>query len=205
MLELRRADAAVALMPVRLLEPIQTPRLTLRLVLPSDVDALFAIHHDAATTRYIPHMHWRERSEAVAWVARAVDRHHKQTAIQCAVVRRATDEFAETVMGTALLFNVQEASGLAEVGYVLGAPYWRQGFMEEALTALIHAAFTGVGLRRLEAMVDARNVASNALASRCGFVLEGVLRERWVAAGETPDTHAFGLLRRDWQAAQATP
>ena len=94
---------------------------------------------------------------------------------------------------------MQEDSGLAEIGYVLGAPYWRRGYMFEALTALIASAFTTVGLRRLEAMVDSRNVASNALAARCGFVLEGVLRERWVAAGETPDTHVFGLLRRDWQ------
>lgn len=191
-------------MLIGLPEPVHTARLTLRLVVPADIDALFAVHADEAATRYIPHMLWRERADAEAWVARAVDRHEKRTAIQCAVVRRETSESPEVVMGTALLFNVQEASGLAEIGYVMGAPYWRQGFMFEALTALIHAAFTTFGLRRLEAMVEARNLASNALAARCGFVLEGVLRERWVAAGETPDTHVFGLLRRDWQATQHT-
>jgi [ribosomal protein S5]-alanine N-acetyltransferase len=200
MLELRRTDAALITMPIRLPEPIQTSRLTLRLVEPSDVDALFEIHHDTAATRYIPHMYWRERADALAWVERGIDRHEKQTAIQCAVVRRATRETPEAVIGTALVFNVQEDSGLAEIGYVLGAPYWRQGYMVEALTALIECAFTTVGLRRLEAMIDARNAPSNALATRCGFVLEGVLRERWVAAGETPDTHVMGLLRRDWQA-----
>jgi [ribosomal protein S5]-alanine N-acetyltransferase len=192
-------------MPIFLPEPLRTSRLTLRLVTPDDIDALFAIHHDEATTRYIPHMHWRERAHAEAWVARAVDRHEKQTAIQCAVVRRTTDADPEAVIGTALLFNVLEDSGLAEIGYVLAAPYLRQGYMAEALNALIHSAFTSVGLRRLEAMVDARNVASNALAKRCGFVLEGVLRERWVAGGETPDTNVLGLLRRDWVAAQPAP
>jgi [ribosomal protein S5]-alanine N-acetyltransferase len=181
--------------------PLQTARLTLRLVEAADADALFAIHHDAAVTRYIPHMYWRERADAHAWVERALARHEKQTAIQCAVVRRATAETAATVMGTALVFNVQEDSGLAEVGYVLGAPYWRQGYMREALAALIECAFSSVGLRRLEAQVDARNEASNALARRCGMVLEGVLRQRWMAAGETPDVHLFGLLRSDWLAA----
>lgn len=200
MLELRRANAALMTMPVRLPQSLQTARLTLRLVESADIDALFAIHHDAATTRYVPHMFWRERADAQAWVERALDRHEKQTAIQCAVVRRETSAAPEAVMGTALLFNVVEDSGLAEIGYLLGAPYLRQGYMFEALTALIQSAFSTVGLRRLEAMVDARNVASNALATRCGFVLEGVLRERWVAGDDTPDTHVFGLLRRDWQA-----
>ncbi len=189
-------------MPVRLNQPIHTARLTLRPVEAADIDALFALHHDATTTRYIPHMFWRERADAQAWVERGLDRHEKQTAIQCVVVRRATDEAVEAVIGTALLFNVQEDSGLAEIGYLIGAPYWRQGYMREAVTAFIDFAFSSLGLRRLEALVDARNVASNALARRCGFVLEGVLRERWVAAGETPDTHLFGLLRRDWQAAR---
>ncbi len=190
-------------MPICLPQPVQTARLTLRLVEPADVDALFVIHHDAETTRYIPHMFWRERADAQAWVDRALDRHEKQTAIQCAVVRRATRESPEIVMGTVLLFNVAEGSGLAELGYILGAPYWRQGYMIEALAAFIDSAFSTVGLRRLEAQVDARNVASNAIAKRCGFKLEGVLRERWVAGGETPDTHLFGLLRSDWRASQA--
>ena len=99
MLAVRRADAAITSMPVHLPQSIQTPRLTLRLVEPADVDVLFAIHHDAETTRYIPHMLWRERADAQAWVERAIHRHEKQTAIQCAVVRRETSQSPEVVMG----------------------------------------------------------------------------------------------------------
>ena len=189
-------------MPIRLPGPIQTSRLTIRLVEPSAVDPLFTIHHDRLTTRYIPHMYWPARADAEAWVARGLDRHEKQTAIQCVVERRETRSEPAVVIGTLLLFNVTEDSGLAEIGYLIGAPYWRQGYMAEALGAFIECAFTTVGLRRLEAFVDAGNAASNALATRFGFVHEGVLRERWVAAGQTPDTHVFGLLRRDWLAAQ---
>ncbi|MDL2358538.1 MAG: GNAT family protein, partial [Pseudomonadota bacterium] len=44
-----------------------------------------------------------------------------------------------------------------------------------------------------------RNVASGKALERVGFRLEGLLRERWIVAGEVCDTAFYGLLRRDWE------
>ena len=189
-------------MPYVLPHAIETERVLIREVEAQDMDALFAIHNDAGVTRYIPHMYWPTREKADAWYARLLDRRAQKSAIQCVVVRRATSEAPEAVMGTALLFNFEEASGLAEFGYLLGAQFWGRGYIQEALPAFIDCAFKEVGLRRLEAAVDSRNAASNKLAERLGFVREGVLRERWLAAGELQDVHLYGLLKRDWHAAR---
>ncbi len=97
-----------------------TPRLIVRLAERDDLDALFALHADTEITRYIPHMHWTTRADADVWFARLLERREKQSAVQCVIAKRAADD-AETVIGTAMLFNFEVASGLAEIGYLLSA------------------------------------------------------------------------------------
>ena len=191
-------------MPYVLPHPIETQRLIIREVEARDMDALFAIHNNPEVTRYIPHMHWPTREQADVWFARLLDRREKKSAVQCAVIRRAASDEPYAVIGTLVLFNFEEASALAEIGWLLGAQFWHRGYMQEAMLAFIDCAFNVLDLRRLEAAVDSRNLASNTLAERMGFVREGVLRERWIGAGELQDVHLFGLLRRDWDATRGT-
>jgi RimJ/RimL family protein N-acetyltransferase len=70
--------------------------------------------------------------------------------------------------------------------------------MQEALSLLFAFAFDDLSLRRLEAEVDPRNLASDRLLLRLGFTREGVLRERWVTKGEVKDANIYGLLRHEW-------
>lgn len=176
-----------------------TTRLMIRLAERDDLDALFALHSDPGTTRYIPHMHWTTRADADVWFARLRVRREQQSAVQCVIVKRTTDDLAETIVGTAMLFNLDVASGLAEIGYLLGRGHWGKGYATEAMAAFIDFSFSTLNLRRLEATVDVRNVASNKLLERLGFVLEGVLRERWLAASELQNINLHGLLKREWK------
>jgi RimJ/RimL family protein N-acetyltransferase len=71
--------------------------------------------------------------------------------------------------------------------------------MSEAMTALLDFAFDGLGLHRVEALVDEPNVRSAALLRRLGFVLEGTLRERFFFGGVFYTELLFGLLSRGWK------
>ena len=144
-------------------------------------------------------MHWATRADADVWFARLLARREAQSAVQCVIVKRATEAMTETVIGTAILFNFEVASGLAEIGYLLGRVHWGKGYSFEAMTAYIDLSFPTLNLRRLEATVDVRNVASNALLQPLGFTIEGVLRERWLAAGELQDSNLHALLKREWR------
>jgi len=64
-------------------------------------------------------------------------------------------------------------------------------------------AFGELRLHRLEADVDPRNLPSLRVLDRLGFTREGVLRERWLVAGETQDSLICGLLARDYVAGTA--
>ena len=90
--------------------------------------------------------------------------------------------------------------GRAEIGYSLRSDRWGRGLAREALQLALAHAFDTLGLRRVEADIDPRNTASCGLAERLGFVREGLLRERWLVAGELQDSAMYGLLARDWRA-----
>ncbi len=62
-------------------------------------------------------------------------------------------------------------------------------------------AFGALRLRRIEADVDARNLASCRLAERAGFVRERVLCERARGDGSLRQTALYALRRRDYAAA----
>ena len=59
-------------------------------------------------------------------------------------------------------------------------------------------AFSRLGLRRLEADADPRNIASLRLLDRFGFTQEGLLRERYCVNAELQDAVLLALLRREW-------
>jgi RimJ/RimL family protein N-acetyltransferase len=70
-----------------------------------------------------------------------------------------------------------------EVGYWVRTSEVGQGYATEAVNALTTWALEGLGATRVALVADERNVASRAVALRCGFRLEGVLRH----AARSPD------------------
>lgn len=103
-------------------------------------------------------------ADAHAWYQRMCDLQAAGSALQFVVVDKRT----ERAIGTCLLFQLDQASARAEIGYALGQAHWGQGIMQEALAALIGCAFGEMALRRLEAQVDPRNEASGRMLLRQG-------------------------------------
>lgn len=189
-------------MPLTAPEPIDTERSTLRLLREADLPALMRVNGDDEVTRFLPYASWRSLDDAQAWYRRMQNIQATGTALQFVVVERTSDE----AVGTCLVFRHDEGSARAELGYALARRCWGSGLMAEALRALIAAAFGPIGLRRLEAEINPRNLASAALVRRLGFVREGLARERWINKGVPTDVELYGLLRDDGLAPrQSTP
>ncbi|WP_165794423.1 GNAT family N-acetyltransferase [Kinneretia aquatilis] len=82
-----------------------------------------------------------------------------------------------------------------EIGYWLRASAQGQGFMSEAVMALSHMAFEQLRARRVEIRMDEGNLASRAVAERCGFELEGILRcDSLSPQGEPRNTCVYARL-----------
>jgi len=88
----------------------------------------------------------------------------------------------------------------AFLGYGGVAAFAGQGYMTEALRLVLREAFTRVGLHRLEANIQPGNVASIALAKRCGFELEGFSPRYLKVGGRWRDHERWAIRAETWRA-----
>ncbi|GAA4921535.1 GNAT family N-acetyltransferase [Actinoplanes utahensis] len=72
-------------------------------------------------------------------------------------------------LGEVLLFNVGAEAREAELGYLVGRPFRRQGLATAALSLLTGYAVDTLRLRRLLLRIDRGNSGSTSVARRCGY------------------------------------
>ncbi len=178
---------------------LSTARLTLRPPCRGDEDALFALHSDAEVMRYFSEPPWTDRERAARHIDDDAAAFERGDFFRFAIVLAETGQ----LIGNCTLFALHRQNRRAEIGYALQRQHWGNGYMIEALTALIAHAFEELDLNRLEADIDPRNAPSKLCLERLGFVSEGYMRERWIVGGEVCDSALYGLLRREWRARAA--
>jgi len=181
-------------MPVFDTTSFDTARLRLRPLAPVDAAALFAVFSDPEVMRYWSGPPWTSMQQAHAYIEEAAQDLLDGAMLRLGIEVAATGELA----GQATLRHFDKQNRRCEVGYALGRSHWGKGYLGEALEALLAYGFAQLNLNRVEADVDPRNLASARLLLRQSFRHEGLLRERWIVAGEVCDTDFYGLLRSDW-------
>lgn len=125
---------------------------------------------------------------------RQSDEWERDTAYSFFILRQADD----ALLGGININNVRHGiAQMASLGYWIGRPYARSGYMTEAVRCAIAYAFDHVGLHRLEAACLPSNAASQAVLKRCGFQPEGLARRYLRINGEWQDHLLFGYLRDD--------
>ena len=96
--------------------------------------------------------------------------------------------------------HVSAAHQHAELGYWIAEPFWGQGFMSEAVGAVIKFGFEAVGLARICAHYISINTASGRVMEKNGMKLEGTLRQHMFRGGELHDIKYYGILREEYVA-----
>ena len=98
-------------------------------------------------------------------------------------------------LGAAGLLRIDWAVRRFEIGYWLRSDAQGRGYCSEAVRALAEMAFSRLRARRVEIRMDSRNQASRAVAERCGFELEGILRREGLSPqGEIKDTCVYSRI-----------
>jgi len=193
------------------LPTIPGPRAALRRITERDLGALVEIFGDPEVSRFIGIPRLRDEAGARA-LLRDIDQHAARgTLLQWGVVLACGEADGERganattpagrLVGTCTLAHLDPTNRRAEIGFVLGRAHWGRGLMKDAVRLLLDHAFGTLGLHRIEADVDPRNVRSLRLLERLGFRREGHLRQRHRIAGEWQDSVLLGLLAPEWPAA----
>lgn len=123
----------------------------------------------------------------------------EQTGVDQAGVELAGVEQAGPLVGDVVLFlhNAEHRAG--EVGYVFAPQFHGQGYATEAVAALLDLAFSGLGLHRVVARLDARNEASARLAERLGLRREAHFVRNEMFKGEWTDELVYAIRAEQWQ------
>jgi RimJ/RimL family protein N-acetyltransferase len=174
---------------------LPTPRLLLRPLRASDAPFVFALFTDAQFMRFGATSPFTAIDEAQALIARDIAAMVSGERIRLGIERQ--DDRA--LIGMCTLFKLDAQCRSAELGYGLLSGAWGQGYMHEALCALLDYGFSELHLNRVEADIDPNNTDSARSLVRIGFTKEGQLRESSITNGVLTDSARYGLLRREWK------
>lgn len=146
---------------------LTTERMLLRRFIGDDLDNLYQLDRDPAVMRLltngVPTRYERIRDEILPQLLReyAVSARHGRWA----AVDRTTGEF----LGWFSLDRPEGEPDQAELGYRLHQTAWGQGYATEGARALVHKAFTELGLRRVFAQTMAVHIASRRVMEKAGL------------------------------------
>ena len=177
---------------------IETERLTLRQPVLSDHRAWSGLRQTSADflTPWEPlwaadHLSRKGFANRVYWAQRSIS---GGTALPLFLVRRTDD----MLIGAITLDNIRRGPAQAgTLGYWTGQPFVRQGYMREAIDAVVHHAHTRLDLSRIEAACLPENHASRALLEKCGFKYEGVAQSYLQINGRWRNHVLYAALRAD--------
>lgn len=171
-------------------------RVALRALRPMDAASIYRYLNDSRVNRWLPRVPKPYRvDDAHAWVRVTRKMAEAGTDFHFGIELRESGE----IVGMIGLNGIQTEDRIAEVGYWLGRPYWRQGLMEEALRLIVRFAFGPLRLHRLFGIVVPSNVGSAALLEKVGFQREVVAREKRRTGRGYVDEHVYGLLKEEYK------
>jgi ribosomal-protein-alanine N-acetyltransferase len=100
------------------------------------------------------------------------------------------------LVGGLTLANIRRGVAQAgSLGYWMGLPFVRQGYMTAAVRAVVPFAFATLRLHRIEAACIPSNAGSTRLLENTGFVREGYAREYLCINGTWQDHLLYARLK----------
>ena len=173
---------------------LETTRLQLREIIASDAPALFSIYSDVLAMRWSGIDPLTELADAVSLTYLFSSWHKAHTGFRWGVMRREDSR----LLGTCGLFRWNKSWRNCVIGFELAPDCQGQGYMREAVSAILAYGFHQMCTNRIQAETHQDNLASIGLVKRMGFTFEGVHREQAFWGNQFHDLHCYALLAREW-------
>lgn len=177
---------------------IETERMVLRPPLHSDFRPWVALRTQSREylTQWEPawakdHLSRKAFTNRVYWAQRSVN---TGSAVPLFMIRRSD----KMLLGAITLDNIRRGpSQSGTLGYWTGEPFARQGYMREAILAVVHYASTQLDLSRIEAACLPENAPSRGVLEKCTFKYEGVAQSYLQIGGRWRTHVLYAALRSD--------
>lgn len=149
---------------------LETDRLILREILPSDAYSMLALDSNPNVLQYIgiqPITNLETCRKNIRYIR---DQYEKNGIGRWAVIHKDTNEFVGW-SGLKLVNDkiINGRQNFYDLGYRFLEEYWGQGFGYEAAQAIINYGFETLALTKISAYLDPKNMASRKILEKCGL------------------------------------
>lgn len=107
--------------------------------------------------------------------------------------------YEDVFAGTIGFHSMSKFRKEVSMGYWLEERFTGMGIMTKACRAMIDYAFDIYKVNRVEIRCAKSNEKSKDIASRLGFIQEGIIREGEILSYGREDLIIYGILKREWK------
>jgi [ribosomal protein S5]-alanine N-acetyltransferase len=148
-----------------MLKNLQTPRLTLRHLSPTDAEAILALRSNESINQYLARPKTTTIEEAQQFIQKIQIGIAHDGWLYWGIALKKSD----TIIGTFCFWNMEKANGLAEIGYELHPDFQGKGIMHEVLTKMMDVGFKKMQFQTIVAFTNCENTKSIQLLLKKGF------------------------------------
>lgn len=169
------------------------PCVYLRALESSDLDRTWKWHNDSGLyDMLVSPFRYVSRAAEEEWIRRKAA--YAQTEIQLAICLTEGDQH----IGNIHLTDIDWVARHAGVGIFIGEEeHWSKGYGQQAMRLILRHAFSDLGLRRVYLTVLDDNPRAIRAYEKCGFVVEGRLRQHAYKRGKFRDLVFMGVCVGD--------
>ncbi|MEO1262488.1 MAG: GNAT family N-acetyltransferase [Bacteroidota bacterium] len=168
---------------------LETARLRLRQLKPSDAPTIYSFHADSENRKYID----KPPPENVLATRNFIK------SINAGISKNECGYWGlelkadPQLVGTICLWNFSENFNRVEVGFELGAQFQRLGYMSEALESVIYFAFNNLKASKIEAYTHLENRSSQKILEKYNFKKEKEIEEKFAEKKGTYKMAVYSL------------
>ena len=144
---------------------LKTERLTLRQLVSSDDNEIFALRSDDNVNKYLDRKPSQSIEDAKNFIQTINENIQRNDSIYWAITLNDTDK----LIGTICLFDFSKDQLKAEIGYELLPDFQGKGLMQEAVSKVIDFGTQHIGLYSIEAYTHSQNKSSTRLLEKLNF------------------------------------
>lgn len=148
----------------------ETVRCTLREMSTTDVDELYELYSGPNVTKYTEGL-FEDKEQELQYIKDYIENVYKYYGFGTWLIHRKEDG---KLIGRAG-FSYRPGYEEAELGFIIGEPFWRQGYAYEVCFHLMELASKVYELSTVRALVKKENTASVRLLEKLGFVQTSVV------------------------------
>lgn len=154
---------------------LKTERLTLRQLVSSDDNEIFALRSNDSVNKYLDRKPSKTIDDAKNFIQAINENIQRNNSVYWAIILNGSDN----LIGTICLFDFSEDHSKAEIGFELLPHFQGKGIMHEATLKVIHFAFQQVGLTSIEAYTHSLNQGSARLLEGLHFKKHSTVDENF--------------------------